>query len=167
MIHPRILKEVKEVIALPLKLIFDTSLSQGVLPLDWRSGDITPIFKKGNKTSVENYRPISLTSVVCKILESIIRDSVMKYFEENNLFNKRQYGFIKGKSTVSQLLNITDKWTEYLENGGQVDVIYTDLKKAFDKVPHKSLISKLKMYNIDSYILNWINSFLTNRFQRV
>ena len=111
--------------------------------------------------------PISLTSVIYKILESVIRDSIIKHFNDNTLFNDRQYGFIKGKSTVTQLLNIMDKWTEYLEKGGQVDVIYTDLEKAFDKVPHKSLISKLKLYNIDKNIINWINSFLTNRYQRV
>ena len=166
-LHPKILKEVKDVIALPLKIIVDTSLALGILPKDWKSGDITPIFKKGKKTDVQNYRPISLTSVICKVLESLIRDRILQHFKDNNLFYDRQYGFIKGRSTVTQLLNIMDKWTECLENGGQVDVIYTDLEKAFDKVPHKSLISKLKGYKIDNNIIRWINSFLTNRVQRV
>ena len=167
MLHPRVLKEVREVIALPLKIIFEESLISGVLPLDWRSGNISPIFKKGSKTRVENYRPISLTCVVCKILESIIRDKLVKHMKDNNLFSVRQYGFIKGRSTVSQLLKILDKWTDYLENGGQIDAIYTDLEKAFDKVPHRSLLNKLRWYKIDNNVISWIGSFLTNRLQRV
>ena len=167
MLHPRILKEVRDVIALPLKIIFDTSLASGVLPLDWRTANITPIFKKGSRTKAENYRPISLTSIVCKILESIIRDNIVDHIKNNNLLNDRQYGFIKGRSTVSQLLIVLDKWTASLENGGQIDVIYTDLEKAFDKVSHKNLLKKLKWFNIDTNVLEWISSFLTNRLQRV
>jgi hypothetical protein len=167
MLHPRVLKEVREVIAIPLKLIFEESLKSGALPLDWRTGNITPIFKKGLKTKVENYRPISLTCVICKILESIIRDKLVKHMKDNNLFSDRQYGFIKGRSTVSQLLKIMDKWTDYLENGGQIDAIYTDLEKAFDKVPHRNLLNKLRWYKIDNNVIDWIGSFLTNRLQRV
>jgi len=120
-------------------------LASGVLPLDWRTANITPIFKKGSRTKAENYRPISLTSIVCKILESIIRDNIVDHIKNNNLLNDRQYGFIKGRSTVSQLLIVLDKWTASLENGGQIDVIYTDLEKAFDKVSHKYLLKKIKM----------------------
>ena len=86
---------------------------------------------------------------------------------QNNLLSNQQYGFIKGRSTVTQLINILDKWTDYLENGGQIDVIYTDLEKAFDKVSHAHLINKLKFYNINPQLLDWINSFLTKRSQRV
>ena len=167
-IHPRILKEAKEVLALPLKIIFNCSLETGVLPIDWKIANITPIFKrKGQKNKVNNYRPVSLTSVVCKVLESIIRDDIISHFNHNNIFSDKQYGFIKGRSTVTQLLKIMDEWTDYLESGGQIDVIYTDIEKAFDKVPHKILINKLKGYNINNPVIKWITSFLTNRKQRV
>ena len=87
--------------------------------------------------------------------------------EDINLFSDRQYGFIKGRSTVSQLLKILDEWTDYLENGSQIDAIYTDLEKAFDKVPHRNLMNKLRWYKIDNNVINWIALFLTNRLQRV
>ena len=125
------------------------------------------VHKKGSKASVSNYRPISLTCVICKMLESMIRDHVMDHFKINKLFNNNQYGFIKGRSTTTQLLKILDEWTDYLEGEGQTDVIYTDFTKAFDKVPHKRLIHKLKAYNIDENLIHWIIAFLTNRQQKV
>jgi len=91
----------------------------------------------------------------------------MEHFVSNNLFTNRQFGFLKGRSTVTQLLQILDDCREALELGGRIDVIYTDFEKAFDKVPHKRLISKLKAYKIHYSIIDWINNFLTNRKQRV
>jgi len=108
---------------------------------------------------VSNYRPISLTCICCKILESIIRDHLFDYFISNNLLSNKQYGFIKGRSTTLQLLKVLDEWSEMLEHGGQIDVLYTDLEKAFDRVPHARLISKLKKYNISSEIIEWIKAF--------
>ena len=148
MLHPRLLYETREQIAYPLKQIFECSYKTKQLPADWKSANISAIYKKGKKSDVGNYRPVSLTSISCKIMESIIRDSIMKHFLKNRLFSKNQFGFIKGRSTVLQLLNVLDKWTEFLEKGGQIDVIYTDLEKAFDKVPHKRLISKLRSYKL-------------------
>jgi len=107
-----------------------------------------------------------LTSIVCKLMESIICDSVMTYFKLNHLFSNKQFGFIKGRSTSLQLLQILDKWTELLVNRGQIDAIYTDLEKAFDKIPHKRLISKLSSYGLNKEI-SWIEAFLNNRKQRV
>jgi len=91
----------------------------------------------------------------------------MEHFITNNLFSKKQFGFITGRSTVLQLLNILDKWTASLEEGGCIDAIYTDFEKAFDKVPHKRLISKLQSYGISADIISWIKDFLCNRRQRV
>jgi len=99
-------------------------------------------------------------------MESIICDSVMTYFKLNHLFSNKQFGFIKGRSTSLQLLQILDKWTELLVNRGQIDAIYTDLEKAFDKIPHKRLISKLSSYGLNKEI-SWIEAFLNNRKQRV
>ena len=100
-------------------------------------------------------------------MESIIRDHILKYFKDNKLFSFKQYGFLKGRSTVSQLLKILDDITSMLESGGQVDVIYTDLEKAFDKIPHERLLLKLKSYDFNGYILSWNKAFMSNRSQRV
>jgi hypothetical protein len=135
--------------------------------MDWKTANITAIYKKGKKSEVCNYRPISLTCIVCKIMESIVRDKIMEYFLENELITDKQFGFLRGRSTVTQLLQILDHWTEMLENGGRVDVVYTDLEKAFDKVPHQRLMSKLKSYGIHVEVVNWIKGFLTGRKQRV
>ena len=96
--------------------------------------NITPIYTKGKKGCIQNYRPVSPTCILCKVLESIIRNNIIRHFMQNNLFSSKQFGFIKGRSTVTQLLQILDKWTDWLESGGQIDVIYADLEKAFDKV---------------------------------
>jgi len=100
-------------------------------------------------------------------MESIIRDNIMNHFIINRLFSNRQFGFVKGRSTTLQLLQVLDTWTECLEQGGQIDVIYTDLQKAFDKIPHKRLISKLHSYGIHKSLIGWIECFLANRKQRV
>jgi ribonuclease P/MRP protein subunit RPP40 len=166
-IHPRILKELSNVIAYPLTKLYISSLKNQCLPTDWKISNISAIHKKGNRKIVSNYRPVSLTSVVCKVIESIVRDHIMDYFIKNKLFSNCQHGFIKNRSTVTQLLKVLDKWTELLELGGQIDVIYTDLEKAFDKVPHKFLLKKLSAYNIDKDLVKWIKSFLLQRMQRV
>ena len=167
MLHPRILYEVRHQIVTPLRMIFESSFNSGKIPQDWKFANTVPIYKKGSKAEVNNYRPVSLTNVVCKVMESIIRDHVMKYFLDNHLFSNRQYGFLKGRSTVLQLLNIIDEWTLKLDSGGQIDCIYFDFEKAFDKVPHRRLISKLHSYGIHNKIILWITDFLDKRQFRV
>ena len=166
-LHPRILYELRHQLILPLKILFNTSYNLNQLPSDWKTGYVTAIFKKGNRCDPSNYRPISLTSIICKIMESIIRDHIMKFFFDNNYFSKNQYGFIKGRSTVLQLLCIMDEWTTILDSGAQVDAIYTDFAKAFDTVPHQRLLSKLKSYNINDKLLAWIQNFLCDRKQSI
>jgi hypothetical protein len=166
-IHPRVLKELKNELYKPLTILFNNSITAGKLPDDWKLSFITALHKKGSKAKVENYRPVSLTCIACKLLESVIRDQIMHHFLTNNLFSKNQYGFIKGRSTVLQLLRMLDEWINYLEEGGRVDVAYTDYEKAFDKVPHKRLINKLRAYGIDEKTIVWIESFLCNRKQSV
>ena len=166
-LHPRILKELSPVICSTLGTIFENSLSTGILPSDWKTSNISVIHKKGPKQNVENYRPITLTCIACKIMESIIRDNLAQYFAVNNLFSDYQYGFIKGRSATLQLLNILDGWTSALNSGKQVEVIYTDFAKAFDKVPHQRLLTKLRSYGLDSKLISWIEDFLCFRTQRV
>jgi len=165
--HPRVLFEIRHEIVEPLQILYTASFCTGKLPSDWRSANITAVYKKGNKKQPSNYRPISLTSIICKIMESIIRDVIMEDFFNKGFFSDNQYGFIKGRSTVLQLLKIFDDWTYQMDQGVQIDVIYTDFEKAFDKVPHLGLISKLKAYDIDSKLIVWIEDFLCNRKQRI
>ena len=97
------------------------------------------MFKKGNRSMAGNYRPVSLTSVVCKLLKKIIREHIIKYMKVNKLFSNKQFGFIPGRSTSLQLLEVLDKWTEAIDKGTDIDVIYMDFQKAFDKVHTKDL----------------------------
>ena len=101
------------------------------------------VFKKGAKSSPGNYRPVSLTSVVCKVFEGFIRDQIYDHMINNNILSKNQYGFCKGRSCITQLLSTIHDWFQYLDRGIPVDAIYLDFRKAFDTVPHKRLLSKL------------------------
>ena len=166
-IHPKVLYELSKSIASPLTILFRFSLSSNSLPQDWRDAHVSAIFKKGNKKKSSNYRPVSLTCISCKILESIIKDHVIKHMQKNKLFSKSQFGFMKGRSTSYQLLITLEKWTEILDQGGKIDTIYFDFMKAFDTVPHNRLLNKLPAYGINNEITNWVRSFLTNRRQKV
>ena len=166
-IHPRVLYELRDTLGRPLSKIFLSSLNRGEIPDDWKCVNITAIHKKDSKKIAGNYRPISLTSVVCKIMETLIRDSLMDYLKRNNILSRLQFGFVSGRSTVLQLLKVMDHWTETLDKGGNVDVVYCDFLKAFDKVPHKRLIQKLKFYGVQNPVLGWIRASLSERKQRV
>ena len=168
-LHPRILKELglSPVICDTLRAMFENSMQTGLLPSDWKTSNISVIHKRGSKYNVENYRPISLTCIACKIMESIIRDNLAQYFAVNNLFSDYQYGFIKGRSATLQLFNILDDCTTASNSGKQVEIIYTDFAKAFDKVPHQRLLIKLKSYGLDNNLTSWIEDFLCSRTQRV
>ena len=158
-LHPRILFELRNIIPTPLRIIFNASMHTKLIPNDWINANITAIHKKGNKSDLSNYRPVSLTSIVCKVMEGFVRDHILKHFIDNNLFSNSQFGFLKGRSTMLQLLRIMDEWTECLESGGQINVIYTDFEKAFDKVSHKLLLHKLRLYKLNDSVIHWITSF--------
>ena len=101
---------------------------------------------------IQNYRPISLTAILCKVLESIIRDSVIIHMRDNELSSDKQFGFITGRSTVLQMLRVLDIWTEILDQGGSLDIIYCDFMKAFDKVPHNRLIENRKIWHYRKHL---------------
>ena len=166
-IHPRVLYELRDTLGKPLSVIFQSSLKRAEIPDDWKCANITAIHKKDSKKIAGNYRPISLTSVVCKIMETLIRDSLMDYLKRNNILSRLQFGFVSGRSTVLQFLKVMDLWTETLDKGGNVDVVYCDFLKAFDKVPHRRLIQKLEYYGVKNPVLGWIKAFLSERKQRV
>ena len=138
-----------------------------MVPSDWKKANISPIFKKGSKSIAANYRPISLTAVLCKLMESFIRDHVMKYLMENKLLTVKQHGFICGRSTVTQLLKYLDDCAKCVASGKVVDAIYLDFEKAFDTVPHRRLLEKLKAYGIAGEIFYWISDYLRERTQVV
>lgn len=166
-IHPKFLKETADQIKVPLRIIFEKSMTGNRLVKSWKHANVTPIFKKGNKKDPGNYRPISITSLVGKLLQRIIRDVIVDHLDTNNLVSTEQHGFRSGKSCTTQLLEAIDDWTEAIDQNKQVDVIYLDYKKAFDKVPHKRLLHKIKGYGIDGDILGWITDFLTDMEQEV
>ena len=166
-IHPRILNEIALSISIPITDIFRTSLRNRELPERWKQAHVSAIFKKGEKTLPQNYRPVSLTCILCKMMESIVRDHFIDHMKKNNLFSDKQFGFIAGRSTTLQLLHVLNIWTEILDQGGTLDAIYCDFMKAFDKVPHQRLIYKISKYGITGNVLGWIESFLSNRTQWV
>ena len=166
-LHPRILKELKDVISKPIANLLNLSIKQGVVPIDWKLAMITPIFKKGAKNLPENYRPISLTAVLCKMLETFIRRAILEHLKTNKLLSPRQFGFISGRSTLTQLLYYFDTALKDIADGKVVDTIYFDFEKAFDTVPHKRLVHKLTSYGINGKLLEWIENYLTGRKQTV
>ena len=105
-IHPLMLVELNDSISAPLAMIFNKTMSTGKIPNDWKMAFVTAIYKKGPKNRPENYRPISLTSIICKLMETLIKDAVMKHVIENDLLSKCQHGFVPGRSTTTQLLSI-------------------------------------------------------------
>ena len=166
-IEIKMLQELIEHVADPITNLLLKSVDQGILPDDWKEAIVTPVFKKGAKNIAENYRPISLTSIICKILESIIKKQIVKHLIDEKLFANEQHGFIKGRSVTTQLLKFLDICTQIYAAGGVVDVIYLDFAKAFDTVPHRRLLAKLEAYGIHGKVLNWIKEFLKDRKQRV
>ena len=165
--HPRLLSECAEEIAVPFKILFDLTMKMGKLPAKWKLAEVKPLFKKGCKSQPGNYRPVSLTSIVCKVFESFVRDSINSHIVTNNLLSPNQFGFCKGRSCVTQLLKILNTWFYYLDQNIPVDSIYLDFQKAFDSVPHKRLIEKLRGNGIRGNVLNWISDFLSSRTQYV
>ena len=166
-IHPRILNELSNELAYPLKTLFDITLKEGKIPQKWKEAEVRPIFKKGCKSKPGNYRPVSLTSVVCKTFEKFIRDALYKHIVDNNLLSDHQYGFCSGRSCVSQLLVTLNSWMHSIDNNKPVDAVYLDFQKAFDTVPHKRLLKKLEGYGIEGQVFNWIKDFLCDRTQYV
>ena len=147
--------------------MYKNSLLTGSIPEVWKTANITAIYKKGDKKFAGNYRPVSLTCILCKILEKIVRENMVDHMKKNNLFSDRQFGFISGRSTVLQLLAVLESWTKTLDEGKSIDVVYCDYMKAFDKVSHRRLLHKLKIYNFGDIYINWIGNFLASRKQQV
>ena len=163
----KILKLCSSELAPVFTLLFQASLEQGKVPDDWKTANIVPIHKKGSKFNPENYRPISLTSITCKLLEHIIASSMMRHFDFYKVLADCQHGFRSKRSCESQLITTSKDFIDCLENQGQIDAILLDFSKAFDKVHHGNLLLKLKHYGIHGSLFCWIKDFLSDRSQRV
>ena len=162
-----LLKQCKEELAIPLCQLWKLSLEKGIVPIELKKSTITPIYKGGNKSLAANYRPVALTSHVIKIFEKVIRNHIVDYMDEHNFFNTNQHGFRSGRSCLSQLLEQHDNILSLLDKETNVDVVYLDFSKAFDKVDHSIVLNKFKKLGITVKIYNWIESFLRDRQQNV
>ena len=162
-----LLKKGKSILATPLTILWRQSLLEGVVPDKLKRSLITPIHKGGNKSEPANYRPISLTSHLIKLFEKVLRKHIVKHMNDNNLFNESQHGFRSGRSCLSQLLEHYDTVLSILEDGANADVVYLDFAKAFDKVDHRIVLNKIQKLGIHGKVYQWIESFLSNRYQSV
>ena len=160
-------KKILAVIVNPLCKVYNVSLNEGSLPADWKCAYITPVFKKGDPQKACQYRPISLTSVICKILERIVREKLLNYMIKNSIIPKEQHGFMPMKSTVTNLIECMNEWSLNFDKGLATDVIYLDYSKCFDTVCHSKLLYKIAKYGISGSALQWLRSFLLDRVQHV
>ena len=163
----RFLKECALSLSPLLTFIFQQSLDQGFVPTDWRKANVTPIFKKGDRGLPSNYRPVSLTSIICKTMEHIVVSQVMDHADLHGILVDNQHGFRAKRSCESQLIITTHDLAEIINRKSQADLAILDFSKAFDKVPHKRLLAKLDYYGLRGQTNQWFTSFLTDRSQRV
>ena len=147
--------------------IIRESLNTGDVPEDWKLANVTPIHKKGPKYHSSNYRPISLTSQPCRIMETVLRDEILNHLESTQLLRKSQHGFLPHRSCVTNLLTFLEDATRSVDEKSPVDVLYLDFSKAFDTVPHQRLLIKMKSLGVDSKTISWIGNWLHSRTQRV
>lgn len=166
-ISPRILKRCALPISLYLYIIYSKSLSTGTLPEDWKISHVVPVHKGGSKKDVTNYRPISLTSVACKIFEHILSKHILTHLTANNVLINEQHGFRKGFSCTTQLVEFFHELASNVDEGGQTDCVFLDFRKAFDTVSHSLLLAKLQTLNFDPNVFIWITNYLLNRRQCV
>lgn len=166
-ISGKLLFEIRYELVKPLTKLFNLSIETGLVPQDWRDASVIPLFKSGNKEQCKNYRPISLTSIVGKILEGIIKDLVVSHLEHYKLLRDSQHGFINGRSCLTNLLDFFDTVTSEIDEGKNLDIIYLDFAKAFDKVCHGRLGKKLESHGVGGNVLQWIKGWLSKRRQKV
>ena len=157
----KVLHSLADVLAEPLEHVFTKLLEESCVPAVWRTANVCPVFKKGSKGDPGIYRPISLTCILCKVMESIIRDAMIDFLLKNNLICKYQHGFLPGRSTLTNLLEYLETLTRLIDEGHAVDVLYLDFRKAFDVVPKERLLAKMSSIGVRGKVLSWVREWLT------
>ena len=154
--------------ATPVSCILNKSFFEGIVLEEWKLANVIPIFKNGDKSNPINYRGITITPIFPKLAEFIIRDRIITHLRQNNLMTRSQHGFIGSRSVSTNLLECLDDWTKNIDNGLDTDILYFDFSKAFDSVVHSKLIHKLRhQYQLNEFIVNWVQNFLNKRKQQV
>jgi hypothetical protein len=166
-ISPKVLKEGRPAIVSILTKLFNLSLTKGIFPTSWKKANVCPLYKKAEEFFTNNYRPISLLDTIAKVFERVVFKYLYNYFRDNFLFSIWQSGFLPGSSTVTQLIEIYDQFCKAVSAGKDIRVVFLDISKAFDRVWHAGLLHKLKGHGIRGRLLKWLQSYLTDRQQRV
>uniref|UniRef100_A0A8R1EBF1 Reverse transcriptase domain-containing protein n=1 Tax=Caenorhabditis japonica TaxID=281687 RepID=A0A8R1EBF1_CAEJA len=154
-------------LALPLSIIFEKSFRTSCLPSIWKTAIVLPLHKKGSRSTPNNYRPISLTSSVCKVMEKLVRSHLCNFLESKRLLSTCQYGFRSNLGTESQLLNYQSTLIQNQVGKQNTHCVYIDFRKAFDKVSIPKLVTKLASFGLNGYLLGWLSDFLSNRDQKI
>ena len=160
------LKNCSETLCVSLSLLFRKILNKGGFPTQWKTSIVCPLYKEGDRSSVEQFRPISLLSNVSKVLERVVFNRIFE--KTQHLLSDNQYGFRKKRSTTVQMLSILDKvYQSYDQLDPCCNTAYFDFAKAFDKVSHRKLIQKLQTFLIHNRIIRLVGSYLKSRTQKV
>lgn len=160
-VPPSLLRHCSFIIARPLHIIFNQSLEAGVFPSHWKLSHVVPIYKSGNRADIKNYRPISILSCIPKVFECLVKDYMTSQL--SGIIGEEQYGFMEGRSAELNLITFVDFLSRALESGSQTDAIYTDFSKAFDRVNHRILLTKLESVGVVGCLLDWLSSYLYDR----
>ena len=166
-ISHKMLKNTRETVSKPLLILFNRSLAEGIYPDNWKIANVTPLFKKGDKSEVSNYRPVSLLSCCGKLFERLVFKNMYNFFLDNSLLYKYQSGFLPNHSTSMQLVDIYHHICQTFDNRQVSCMVFCDISKAFDRVWHKGLLFKLQENGLSGNLLEWLSSYLSNRVQRV
>ena len=162
-IPARVLQQCASTLSLPLSRLFSLCFRHGVQPSMWKIANVVPIHKRHSRSEARNYRPVSLLSIMSKVMEKVMNRSIMNHLEKKELLSAHQFGFRPGLSAADLLTSLSHQWQLCVNAGGAVRVLAVDIAGAFDKVSHVGVLHKLRAYGIDGTLHRWLTSYLSNR----